>query len=69
MLDPGPTPYPDVMDVMEAARFLGKTPAALRWLAQHGKVPAAKVGLSWRFSKAALLVFLEGRRAGSDAQK
>lgn len=52
---PETSQYPEVMAVPDAAKFLGKTPSALRWLARHGKVPGRKVGRGWMFSRAALL--------------
>jgi excisionase family DNA binding protein len=45
---------PDIMDVDQAAAYMGFAPRTIYNLAQAGEMPAAKVKGSWRFSKAAL---------------
>jgi len=42
---------PPVMNVEEVADYLRVAPATIYRLAQQGKIPGAKVGRSWRFSK------------------
>jgi excisionase family DNA binding protein len=42
---------PSVMNVEEVADYLRVAPATIYRLAQQGKIPGAKVGRSWRFSK------------------
>ena len=43
---------PEVMNVEEAAAYLGLGVRTVYKLAQSGEVPAAKVAGSWRFPKA-----------------
>lgn len=45
------TAVPPVMNVEEVADYLRVAPATIYRLAQQGKIPGAKVGRSWRFSK------------------
>ncbi len=40
-----------VMNVEEVAIYLRVAPATIYRLAQQGKIPGAKVGRSWRFSR------------------
>ena len=54
----------DIMTLKEAALMLRVTTRTLRDHATTGKVPGAKVGGGWRFSRALLMKHLEG---GSDA--
>lgn len=42
---------PPVMNVEEMAGYLRVAPATIYRLAQQGKIPGAKVGRSWRFSR------------------
>lgn len=46
-----PSLVPSVMNVEEVADYLRVAPATIYRLAQQGKIPGAKVGRSWRFSK------------------
>ena len=50
---------PEVMDIQEAAGFLGVNDEVLRRWARDGRVPAAKLGREWRFSRRQLIEFLE----------
>ena len=43
-----------VLDLAEAARFLGLPRPKVRALAEAGKLPGRKAGRQWRFSKSAL---------------
>lgn len=45
------TAVPPMMNVEEVADYLRVAPATIYRLAQQGKIPGAKVGRSWRFSK------------------
>lgn len=51
-----------VLDLLEAAALLRVEPDALRTLADAGRVPARRVGDSWRFARDALLEWLKGER-------
>lgn len=50
----------DVLDAMEASALLRIHDVTLRRLAASGEIPARKVGRIWRFSREALLKWLEG---------
>jgi excisionase family DNA binding protein len=52
----------EVLNAKEAAEFLGFNPYTIREKARAGEIPALKVGRQWRFSRQALLAFIEGRR-------
>lgn len=43
------------MDVTEAAKLIGKSPAALRKMAERGTVPVARIGKRLSFRRADLL--------------
>jgi excisionase family DNA binding protein len=49
----------EVMDLKEAMKFLKIGRTTLLKLAQEGKLPGQKVGNQWRFSRQALLKWLE----------
>jgi len=55
-----PSPWPEVMTLGEAASFLRMTPVELGQLADWRQVPGRRIGDQWRFSRAALLEWLEG---------
>lgn len=40
-----------MMPIEQAATFLGMSVESVRYLARHKRIPAAKVGRSWRFHK------------------
>lgn len=44
----------EIMDISEAAEYLGLHPETLRDKARAGALPAAKLGRRWRFRKADL---------------
>lgn len=50
----------DVLKTDEVAELLEITPLTVREWAKKGKIPAKKIGKEWRFSKAAILKWLEG---------
>ena len=55
---------PAVLDLDEAAALLRVKPEAVRELAQAQRIPARRVGDSWRFSRAALLQWLGAAQVG-----
>ena len=50
----------EVLSAEEAAEFLGVNPYTIRQKARLGEMPGRKVGKEWRFSRQALLKWLEG---------
>lgn len=52
-------PFEAVLDVDEAARLLQVSESLIRGLARRGEIPARKAGREWRFSRDALLSWLE----------
>ena len=54
---------PAYLNIREAADYLGISPHTLYKLVEDDKVPAAKVGGSWRLNRAALDEFLSGGRS------
>jgi excisionase family DNA binding protein len=57
----------EVLNVQEAAEFLGFAPYTIRQKARMGQIPGRKIGGEWRFSKRALLEWLSGPRANFEA--
>ncbi len=55
-----PSPWPDVLTLEEAAAYLRLSPGELSQLADWRQVPGRRIGAHWRFSRAALLEWLEG---------
>ncbi|MDO7786111.1 helix-turn-helix domain-containing protein [Desulforamulus aquiferis] len=53
----------DVLDTMQAAELLKISRVTLLKLAQEGKLPGQKVGRQWRFSREALIKWLESGQA------
>lgn len=53
----------EVLDVEAVAEWLDIGVNLVRKLAFEGKIPARKVGREWRFSKRALLAWLESWQA------
>jgi len=49
----------EVMNLVEAARFLKVNRNTLLKYVQEGSIPAQKIGRQWRFSRRALLKWLE----------
>jgi excisionase family DNA binding protein len=54
----------EVLDLDEAAALLRLPPQTVRGLAESRRIPARRVGNTWRFSRSALLAWLEGDQAG-----
>jgi excisionase family DNA binding protein len=52
----------EVLSLDEAAALLRVKPEAVRALAEAQRIPARRVGDTWRFSRAALLEWLKGER-------
>lgn len=50
----------EVLNSSEAAKFLKISRGTLMKYVQEGIVPAQKIGWQWRFSRQALLKWLEG---------
>jgi excisionase family DNA binding protein len=50
---------PEVMNVGEVAQYLRYTEEHVRRLAREGKIPAAKPGRAWRFSRRQILEWIE----------
>lgn len=55
----GRTDLPPVLTTEQAAELLGLSPFTIREYARTGKIPAKKVGKAWRFSRDALIRWLE----------
>lgn len=53
-----------MMNVFEAAKYLGLSVAGIRKLARASKIPAGKIGQQWRFDKGALDAFLKNQYRG-----
>ncbi len=51
----------DILNIEEAAEFLGFSAYTTREKARSGEIPGRKVGREWRFSRATLLSFIEGK--------
>lgn len=49
----------EVLNVEEAAEFLGFAPYTIREKVRTGQIPGRKIGGEWRFSSRALLEWLE----------
>lgn len=49
----------DVLDVKQCAELLGFSEEHIRVLAREEKIPAAKIGGRWRFSRRQVLEWLE----------
>jgi excisionase family DNA binding protein len=56
----------EVLTTEEAAALLKFKPATVRRLARERKIPARSSGRDWRFSRAALMRWLEGRDEDPD---
>jgi excisionase family DNA binding protein len=49
----------EVLNVEEAAEFLGFAPYTIREKARDGQIPGRKIGGEWRFSRRRLLEWVE----------
>ena len=56
----------DILTKEQAAEFLQLQPRVLTELAKAGKVPARRIGRTFRFSRAALLAWIEAGEPGDD---
>ncbi len=52
--------FPEILTVHEVAEFLRVPLSTIYMLAQHGKIPAQKVGRHWRFNRQALAKWIAG---------
>lgn len=57
----------DILTLKEASEFLKLSKSTLYNLARKGKVPARRVGRSWRFVKLHLIRWLESKDKGDEA--
>lgn len=48
----------EVLDVDQAAEFLGIHPSTIRKKARLGEIPGRKIGREWRFSRTTLLEWI-----------
>ena len=55
----------DVLTIKEVGKYLNVTERTLYRLAQEGKIPAFKVGASWRFRRADIDAWSESRTSGT----
>jgi excisionase family DNA binding protein len=60
MVNPGS----ELMSLPEVAGYLGMAERTIYMWAQNGKVPAFKLGASWRFRKSEIDAWLETQRTG-----
>ena len=56
----------DVMNLKQAAEYLGVSERTVRTKAKAGSLPGQKVGRDWRFNRSALDVYLTGLWPKSD---
>lgn len=54
------TPPPDVLTLEQAAEFLQLCSKTVRRMAADEELPAKRIGREWRFSRAALLRYIDG---------
>lgn len=52
----------DILTIREVAEYLKVTERTLYRLAQEGKIPAFKVGASWRFKRADIDAWIEAQK-------
>jgi len=57
--------YADILTIKEVAKYLKVTERTLYRLAQEGKIPAFKVGGSWRFKHLDIDAWIEGQKTGT----
>ena len=55
---------PALMSLPELARYLGMAERTIYLWAQSGKIPAFKLGATWRFSRSEIDAWLETQRSG-----
>jgi excisionase family DNA binding protein len=54
---------PEILTLAEAAALLRVEESELASAAERGEIPAGRIGASWRFSRAAVLSWLDGGRS------
>jgi len=57
------------MSLPEVAKYLGMAERTIYMWAQQGRVPAFKLGASWRFRRTEIDSWLETQRSGPDVSK
>lgn len=65
MVNPGS----ELMSLPEVADYLGMAERTIYMWAQNGKLPAFKLGVSWRFRKSEIDAWLETQRTGPDMKE
>ncbi len=63
---PFPVGVREVMDIQQAADYLGISPDTLYKYAMSGFVPAFKLGNRWRFKKSLIDVWMEKMSEGGN---
>jgi excisionase family DNA binding protein len=58
-----PAEAPEVMTLQQVAQFLQTDEGTARALAETGELPGRLVGSEWRFSRQAVLAWLEGGKS------
>ena len=58
------TPNSELMTLPQIARYLGMAERTIYLWAQQGRIPAFKLGASWRFRKSEIDAWLETQRSG-----
>ena len=53
----------EILDAFDAAKLCRLSTATIRRLAEAGEIPARRLGLQWRFSRAALVAWCAGESA------
>ena len=54
--------HEDILRIKDVADYLKVTERTLYRLAQEGKIPAFRVGASWRFKRADIDVWIEAQK-------
>ncbi len=62
-------PLPEVLTSVQAAQLLAVPERVVVELAESGELPGRKLGDQWRFSKAALVVWLAGPEPAKPAAR
>ena len=58
----------DVLTTEEAAKLLKFKPATIRRMAREKKIPGNSAGRDWRFSRSALMRWVEGDQADGEPE-
>ncbi len=62
---PHPMPDQEILNIDDAAAFLGVSVKTFSKVLREGDVPGRKVGREWKFSRQALIDWVGGSRSGS----